>query len=345
MSSGPVFTITYWGTTGALAAPLRPTQVSDKVRDAIVHLAQSGRMAVLAEAAKDPTRLDQFLEQNLPWGLRSTYGGNTTCVQIQTPDALIIIDCGTGIRELGMDLEQRWNAPGYHGSREGHVIFTHAHMDHTFALPFLIRFSIREMRLPFTAPLRSSRAWMPSLLLRRLSRGFTFRQRTNYSKAFASRVVIEADKTFEIGATKVSTLGLRHPGGCLGLHFDCGGKCFVFCTDHEPAETPDPALARFAHGADLLYLDGQYLAAEYEGKAGIMSEPPMLRHGWGHGTVEACAATAVAAGVPRLHAGHREPKRDDADIARLDAALGQAVAAALARARPGLGSVPGLRPL
>ena len=49
------------------------------------------------------------------WGARGSlatpgpttvrYGGNTSCVEITTPGgALIIIDCGTGIRELGQHL-------------------------------------------------------------------------------------------------------------------------------------------------------------------------------------------------------------------------------------------------
>ena len=39
--------------------------------------------------------------EQLPIYLRSTYGGNTTCVEVQTPDELLILDCGSGI---GSDL-------------------------------------------------------------------------------------------------------------------------------------------------------------------------------------------------------------------------------------------------
>src|SRR5436305_576852 len=74
----------------------------------------------LAELAKDPGGVQLFLDQHLPFHLRSTYGGNSTCLEIQTPDALLILDCGTGFRVLGMELERRWNAPGFRGSREAH---------------------------------------------------------------------------------------------------------------------------------------------------------------------------------------------------------------------------------
>ena len=77
-------------------------------------------------------------------------------------------------------------------------------------------------------------------------------------------------------------------------------------------------LAAFAQGADLLYTEGQYTRVEYEGRAGVAGDPPLSRRGWGHSPVEACVATAVAAGVRALHVGHRDPRRSDAQIAQVD---------------------------
>ena len=74
-------------------------------------------------------------------------------------------------------------------------------------------------------------------------------------KAIRDRVVIEGGTSFSIGSTTISTLSLRHPGGCLGYRFDCGERSFAFCTDHEQVVAPDPALVKFAQNADLLYLD------------------------------------------------------------------------------------------
>jgi hypothetical protein len=42
-----------------------------------------------------------------------------------------------------------------------------------------------------------------------------------------------------------------------------------------------------------------------------------------------CVATAVAAGVRELHVGHREPKRADDELARVEEYLQQLVASAL----------------
>ena len=135
MSAESVFTITYWGVTGSLCAPLRPPEVTDKLVRAVEELVVRGK---LADLRPGPGLHEAILAevQKLPFPLRSTYGGNTTCVEVRTPDSLIILDCGSGLRELGIALDQRWNAAGYDGARSAHVLITHPHMDHTFGIPY-----------------------------------------------------------------------------------------------------------------------------------------------------------------------------------------------------------------
>jgi phosphoribosyl 1,2-cyclic phosphodiesterase len=332
MSSAPVFTITYWGTTGTLSAPLKPREVTDKLVAALQHLGEHDHLADLSLSSRHPQQLRDFVEKHLPFHLRSTYGGNTTCVEVNTPDALIVIDCGSGFRELGVDLQRRWNAPGYAGQRTAHVLVTHAHMDHTFGTPYFDPYLDRRNSFVLhgsASVMKSLEAVLnPSSPLSNTYFPPTF----DLLKAIRNRSTIDGDMTFAIGSTTITTIRLRHPGGCLGFRFDCGGKRFVFCTDHEHKDVPDRELMDFARGADLLYLDGQYLADEHEGKIGIMGETPLSRQGWGHSSVEACVATAVAAGVRVLHVGHREPKRDDNDLARVDRYIQQSMAAALTSA-------------
>ncbi len=248
MPSAPAFTITYWGTTGSYAAPLKPVDVAAKLRDVVLHLAKERMLDALAAAANDPAKLELFLQQHLPWHLRSTFGGNTTCVSVQTPDDLIIIDCGTGLRELGMHLERIWNAPDFRGRREAHILTTHPHIDHLIGTPFFDPYM--DPRNTFT--LYGSAAVMKALegmLVPASPLSSTFFPATfNMLKALRKRVTIEAGKTFTIGTTTISTFALRHPGGCLGFRFDRPGRSFVFCTDHEHVEAPDLALADFARG-------------------------------------------------------------------------------------------------
>jgi phosphoribosyl 1,2-cyclic phosphodiesterase len=329
MAAAPVFSITYWGTTGSFAAPLRPADVEAKIHAAVRYLSECDLLQELATAANDPQRLQSFLDQHLPFHFRSSYGGNTTCVEVTTPDALWILDCGSGFRELGMELERRWNAPDFRGRRQANVIVTHPHMDHTFGTPFFDPYM--DSRNDFT--LYGSESVMKSLDAV-LSKGSPlsstyFPTTFDLLKAIRNRVIVEGGQSFSVGSTTISTINLVHPGGCLGFRFDCNRKSFVFCTDHEHPRTPDPAVAEFAYSADLLYLDGQYLAEEYEGRVGVRGEPPLPRRGWGHSTVESCVATAVAADVYQLHVGHREPKRNDVETARFETYLQKLLVEAL----------------
>jgi phosphoribosyl 1,2-cyclic phosphodiesterase len=327
MSSAPVFTVTYWGATGTLSAPLKPHEVTAKFAAALRHLRERDLLRELVSL--DPARVPEFLESHLPLHLRATYGGNTTCLEVRTPDALIILDCGSGFRELGMELVRRWRDPACQGDRTAHVIVTHPHMDHTFGTPYFDPYYDPRNQFILYGSASVLRSFDAVLSANSPLSNMYFPPTFDLLKAICRRQTIEGGQHFTIGATKISTMDLRHPGGCLGFRLEHSGKSFVFCTDHEHAEVPDAKLATFAHDADLLYMDGQYLEDEYQGKVGIMAEPAMPRRGWGHSSVESCVATAAAARARRLHIGHREPKRDDFDLARVEAYLQQCAAAAV----------------
>ena len=75
------------------------------------------------------------------WGTRGSiptpghrtaiYGGNTSCVEIRTDDGTtLVLDCGTGIRLLGLDMLRR---PGPHRI---HLLIGQTHWDHIQGFPF-----------------------------------------------------------------------------------------------------------------------------------------------------------------------------------------------------------------
>ncbi|NIT61802.1 MAG: MBL fold metallo-hydrolase, partial [Aliifodinibius sp.] len=76
------------------------------------------------------------------WGVRGStpcankenmeYGGNTTCLEINVPgtDEILILDSGTGIRNLGNNIIDR------PGQIQGRIFITHPHWDHIQGFPF-----------------------------------------------------------------------------------------------------------------------------------------------------------------------------------------------------------------
>jgi hypothetical protein len=76
----------------------KASAVRDKIAAAL--LAADGRRFADAEAAR------AFAESELDFATSSTYGGATSCVEIEaggTDDAFIICDLGSGVREFGID--------------------------------------------------------------------------------------------------------------------------------------------------------------------------------------------------------------------------------------------------
>ncbi len=116
MSSDAVFTITYWGITGTLSAPVRPPEITDRLVRAVARLAEEGRLADLRPGPDLEAEVRRRVE-GLPFHLHSSYGGNTTCVEVRTPDELLLLDCGSGFRELGVELDARWQAEGPRAAR------------------------------------------------------------------------------------------------------------------------------------------------------------------------------------------------------------------------------------
>ena len=73
------------------------------------------------------------------WGVRGSiavpgpktvrYGGNTSCLEVRCGDHLIILDAGTGIRDLGYKLIPECPL-------DTNLYITHTHFDHICGLPF-----------------------------------------------------------------------------------------------------------------------------------------------------------------------------------------------------------------
>jgi phosphoribosyl 1,2-cyclic phosphodiesterase len=74
------------------------------------------------------------------WGCRGSvptpgpetvrYGGNTACVEVSLDDGtVLVLDAGTGIRSLGLELAERC-------TRRVHLFLTHLHLDHLEGLRF-----------------------------------------------------------------------------------------------------------------------------------------------------------------------------------------------------------------
>jgi ribonuclease BN (tRNA processing enzyme) len=248
------------------------------------------------------------------WGARGSlsapgpatvgYGGNTSCVELELADGTtLILDAGSGIRELGRRLLQR--DPGLL-----HICLTHLHLDHVEGLGFFGPLWRAGWKLRFWGP-PSPTATLRARVSRYLSPPLF---PVGLSEA-------PADATFEdvpyepwrVGSAVVEAQAVEHRGPTLGYRIEDEGRVFAYVPDHEPYLTAalddEPEWVSgwaLAAGADLLFHDSQYTEDEY----------PHLR-GWGHSSVAHAAAFARAADVRQLALFHHDPMRSDRELEEL----------------------------
>lgn len=247
------------------------------------------------------------------WGTRGSipvsgpkyvrFGGNTPCLQVSlesTKDTLIL-DSGTGIRELGINLVQ---TKATH-SRVIHLFLTHAHWDHIQGFPFFPPAFVPDFRLNIYCT-KDARA----ILDRQMSPPF-FPVGLDVMASTKTFHQLRPDEDIAIGEASLRHIPLPHPQESTAFRVVEHGKSFVFATDTEHA--PDhinESLRDLAEGADLLIYDAQYTSEEYN--AG--------KQGWGHSTYAEAVKLARAAKVGRLILYSHDPSHDDEVLRKIEAA-------------------------
>lgn len=241
------------------------------------------------------------------WGARGSlpvsgqryvkYGGNTTCIEIRTEDdRIIVIDAGTGIRELG-------NLLVAEGRNEFSMLFTHSHWDHILGFPFFKPIYRRDTIIHVCGC-----AWTQESL-----RGILAQTMLNpyfpVDFDFVSdrlRFAGECRLHFNIGSVEVAPIRLNHPNQGYGYRFTEAGRSFVFLTDNEldyihPGGLPYKDYVEFSREADYLIHDAEYLPQEYR----------QFSRTWGHSMYLDALRLAMEAEVKRFGLFHHNVERSD----------------------------------
>ena len=91
---------------------------------------------------------------------RSTFGGNTTCVEVRCDDTLIVMDMWTGLRELGLGLMgETFKNNGLRGT----ILQSHVHWDHIAGYPFFPQLYMPRKRLDNQFTFYGGKEWDRSL--------------------------------------------------------------------------------------------------------------------------------------------------------------------------------------
>ena len=261
------------------------------------------------------------------WGVRGSiatpgpqtvfYGGNTSCVEVRADGEIIVLDAGTGIRLLGLALAKEFNGKPLSVT----LLLTHTHWDHIQGFPFFVP-AYNPKNAVRILGYEGARQGLAATLGTQMESPFF----PVGIKELPGNIQIEElrDMEFNVGAVKVQSMFVNHPGICVGYRLTTSGGSIVYIPDNEPfyrlraqpvdvdaralefAKEQDAKLVAFIRGADVMVMDSQYDATEYESHVG-----------WGHSCVDDVADLATRAGVKQLFLFHHDPQHDDERISRI----------------------------
>ncbi len=244
------------------------------------------------------------------WGVRGSiacpsadyvaFGGNTSCIELHLGEQRVVLDAGTGLRELG-------NRFSKEDVRRACVLLTHTHWDHINGFPFF---------KPAYAPGRSFRIMAGHLgtghvrdVLAGQMAEPTFPVPIETMRAELVFEDFSAGDAFSLGSEVwVRTTPLNHPNGATGYRIEHDGRAVCYVTDTEHViGAPDQNVLGLIEGADLLIYDCTYTDEEFP-----------ARQGWGHSTWQEAVRLCHLAHVQRLAIFHHDPEHDDAVMLRIE---------------------------
>lgn len=281
----------FWGVRGSINSPLSPKKYREKIEKVLA-------LCHGKDLSSDGAR-SAFID-SLPADLRTTFGGNTSCVTVSDGENLLIFDAGTGIRELGSEL-----LSGLFFKteiKEYNIFFSHLHLDHINGLPFFDPVHFPQVTINFYSHHKDFERML------NLQQDFNYFPVSLESRPCVKnfRLLNEGD-SISIGSMTVSSKMLNHPNGSYAYSVISGARKIVYATDGEyTAGAVLDSFLPFYKGADALIFDTQYDFNELAG-----------RYSFGHSTAEIGVDAAVNAEVKRLYLFHHNHESDDEKICKM----------------------------
>jgi phosphoribosyl 1,2-cyclic phosphodiesterase len=244
------------------------------------------------------------------WGTRGSiptpgpstvrYGGNTACVEVRDRSgSLLVLDAGTGLRELGVALVKDGASAQPLGVD---LLLSHLHWDHIQGIPFFRPAYDSRTALRIRGP-KQSRTMRDLLGLGMDAPFFP----VDLDELPARIEVSELDdgSDVQIGHFRVRAASIFHPAPALAYRLEADARSLVYATDTEdPFSGKANPVVALAAGADLLIHDAQFVEDDFKPT-------------WGHSTIASAIDVAGKAKVKRLVLYHHDPDRSDDALDRI----------------------------
>jgi len=276
--------IRFWGVRGSIPTPIHPSRVKSKI-SAIVE-------QITAEDLESPESRERFLAGLPPW-LFGTVGGNSPCVSVSFDNSseMIVFDCGSGLRELGIAQALEKQKAGHF-----HIFLSHFHWDHILGLPFFGPGYNPAVKMDFYSP----KGGLEKILSDQMTQPYF---PINLEAMGAKKTFHYMDKPFEVCGRAITAKKMNHPGGSYAYCVNENGKRFIYATDTELTtgdfEKTDENTA-FFKDADMIVIDCQYTLGE-----------AIDKYNWGHSAFSLAVDFSANWNIKHMVLFHHDPTYDD----------------------------------
>ncbi|HED05951.1 MAG TPA: MBL fold metallo-hydrolase [Ignavibacteria bacterium] len=253
------------------------------------------------------------------WGTRGSipvpgrktckYGGNTPCVEIRIKDdEIIILDAGSGLRELGNYLQNTLNFSDIP------ILISHYHWDHIQGIPFFRPLFKKNNIITFYG-LTIDDADVKSVLSNQMVPNH-FPINISEFDAFVKFQTVNYNDSFNIKNVMVETYRSNHTADALTYKVKIGKKSLVYIPDNEilcgnsgksyeyvEIEKLNRKLIEFCKECDYLIHDSMY-----------DENTVRKKKGWGHSSNISLAYFSIIAKVKHLILFHYNPDYNDSKI-------------------------------
>jgi phosphoribosyl 1,2-cyclic phosphodiesterase len=288
-----------WGARGSLPVALNHKQIRAKLVTALE--------GAIGRDLDNPDKIAAYIDHDLPFEVSGTYGGNSSCVEVEVWDPAttqehVILDMGSGVRALGGSKLARYG-PGK--PQTYHVFMSHLHWDHIMGFPFFTPAYIPGNRII----IYGCHAQLEEAF-RRQQEPISFPVGFHQLGATIEFRQMQPGVPLEINGLRVTAKLQLHAGDSYGYRLEHGGKAMVYTTDSEHKldnAAERVAFVEFFRDADLVIFDAMY----------SLADSISVKADWGHSSNVVGVELCQLAGVHQLCLFHHEPIYDDAQISRV----------------------------
>lgn len=267
-----------WGVRGSLPRPTHP-QDAEKLA-----------LKLLVDFSRQNLSAADYLAQQRPEAIGG-FGGHTSCVEVRHRHTSLIVDAGSGLKDLGLSLLA---GPAGQGQAELHILMTHFHWDHLLGLPFFVPMFIAGNHIHFYA-VQPDLEKAVRLMFTKPYFPVDFKDlsaKVSFHKLIPRQMI-------RLGGIEVTPYQLDHPDPCWGYSFVAEGRKLAYCVDTEGRRTTAEELGAdlpLYQKAHLMIYDAQYTLTEAVEKVN-----------WGHAVASFGLDIALREHIDRILFVHHDP--------------------------------------